>query len=90
VSVVTEDSLDWVTFSGGGEEKCRGHLREPCPMEPVARAFFGRSCDCAPAIQAKCVAHRDRLIADAELAHGQFRCIGCEAPMRLLRIEPIR
>lgn len=93
MSVITAGPPGLLALSDrDGGERCRGHLRVPCPDLAVVRAVFQRSCDCGPRLAGKCAAHRESLLADAErcLIWGGFRCYTCNGAVWLLRVQPIR
>lgn len=89
MTVITEESLDWVTFSDDEAGDCEA-TRTDCPLEAVVRAVFVAYCKCCPNPQRLCAEHGDRTAANAQVKDGWFSCSRCGGPIFLLRIEPIR
>ena len=91
-AVIEDLDLDrWVTYSNGPEESCRYRKHnQPCALEPVARAEWEQDCCDVPAPELLCTGHRDRVKSESAIAAGWFRCPGCEAPVLLIRIGPLR
>jgi hypothetical protein len=91
VTAITEapESLDWVRFSDGEDERCAAQSVD-CSAQAVAVAFYRVTCRCALTRQPLCVMHRDA-VAELVATRGPYcRCRTCHADALLLRIEPIR
>lgn len=89
-AIAERTDLLWVTFTeDDGDEPCDGYDDVPCPLEPVVVAWFEHQCAC-PERLLRCAPHRDRMLADARVCKGLFRCREHHTASRLLRLEPLR
>lgn len=95
--------LSWVTFTkrGGGEQCQVTKDGVRCQFEAVSVAvwdqpprrfgFRRRGCGaCCPARCPVCVLHRQKILAIDATGEPGWKCSTCGAPVRLLRLEPIR
>ena len=95
MTAVAEDlDLSWVTFAADDHgTPCIWLVTPPdarCGHEAVAIAVWDQPCACTPAEEPVCAAHRDEILAHDSEPGTCWSCGCCDAPVTLLRIEPIR
>jgi hypothetical protein len=88
VTATAIDDLTWVTFGSDDGETCDGVDDRPCPLEAVARSVWAPACAHVQGSWLHCVTHLS--VLQGACAAGDWHCVTCGAPVRLLRIEPVR
>lgn len=81
-------SLSWVTYSADSDSGCTW-LQRTCGWEPVARAVWKVTCEHIDPANLLCARHRDDVL-EADKRPDEWYCEACEAPFRLVRMEPVR